>query len=565
MDKPFAITLDPGSSLANKTGTWRTEQPVYVDLMPPCNHACPAGENIQQWLYRAEEGGAGYEAAWRQIMQDNPLPAIMGRVCYRPCETACNRGQLDSAVGINSVEGFLGDEAIRQGWTVPVTAPDSGKRVLIVGAGPSGLSAAYHLRLLGHQVTLRDTAPWAGGMMRFGIPAYRLPRDVLEAEVGRILAMGVTFEGGQTVTDIEAAMADGGFDAAFLAVGAQRGKRAEIPAGDSAKILDAVTLLHAMDGAQPPLLGRRVAVYGGGNTAMDAARTARRLGATDAVVVYRRTRDRMPAHEIEVEEAVEEGVRMMWLSTIARADEGSVTIEKMKLDETGFPQPTGEFTTLDADTVVLALGQEAELSLLDGVPGISIADGVVQVGSDLQTGCPGIFAGGDIVPAERTVTVGIGHGKRAAHSIDAWLASRQDGNGAARPAAARQAAAVKPAAGEPAAGEPRLADFSRLNPWYYADAPASVRPRLEAARRVTTFDEVTGGLDEKTALYEARRCLSCGNCFECDNCYGVCPDNAVIKLGPGRRYEIDLDYCKGCGICAAECPCGAIDMVPERI
>ncbi len=565
MDKPFAITLDPGSSLANKTGTWRTEQPVYVDLMPPCNHACPAGENIQQWLYRAEEGGAGDEAAWRQIMQDNPLPAIMGRVCYRPCETACNRGQLDSAVGINSVEGFLGDEAIRQGWTVPVTAPDSGKRVLIVGAGPSGLSAAYHLRLLGHQVTLRDTAPWAGGMMRFGIPAYRLPRDVLEAEVGRILAMGVTFEGGQTVTDIEAAMADGGFDAAFLAVGAQRGKRAEIPAGDSAKILDAVTLLHAMDGAQPPLLGRRVAVYGGGNTAMDAARTARRLGATDAVVVYRRTRDRMPAHEIEVEEAVEEGVRMMWLSTIARADEGLVTIEKMKLDETGFPQPTGEFTTLDADTVVLALGQEAELSLLDGVPGISIADGVVQVGSDLQTGCPGIFAGGDMVPAERTVTVGIGHGKRAAHSIDAWLASRQDGNGAARPAAARQAAAVKPAAGEPAAGEPRLADFSRLNPWYYADAPASVRPRLEAARRVTTFDEVTGGLDEKTALYEARRCLSCGNCFECDNCYGVCPDNAVIKLGPGRRYEIDLDYCKGCGICAAECPCGAIDMVPERI
>jgi len=565
MDKPFAITLDPGSSLANKTGTWRTERPVYVDLMPPCNHACPAGENIQLWLNRAEEGGGGYEAAWRQIMQDNPLPAIMGRVCYRPCETACNRAQVDSAVGINSVEGFLGDEAIRQGWTIPVTAPDSGRRVLVVGAGPSGLSAAYHLRLLGHQVTLRDTAPWAGGMMRFGIPAYRLPRDVLEAEVGRILAMGVTWEGGQTVTDIEAAMTDGGFDAAFLAVGAQHGKRADIPAGDSAKILDAVTLLHAVDGASPPLLGRRVAVYGGGNTAMDAARTARRLGATDAVVVYRRTRDRMPAHEIEVEEAVEEGVRMMWLSTIARADEGSVTIEKMKLDETGFPQPTGEFTTLDADTVVLALGQEAELSLLDGVPGINIADGVVRVGPDLMTGHPGIFAGGDMVPAERTVTVGIGHGKRAAHSIDAWLRTHQDGNEAVTPAAASQAAAVEPAAGEPAAGELRLADASRLNTWYYADAPASVRPQLEAARRITTFDEVTGGLDVKTAVYEARRCLSCGNCFECDNCFGVCPDNAVVKLGPGSRYEIDLDYCKGCGICAAECPCGAIDMVPEQI
>jgi NADPH-dependent glutamate synthase beta subunit-like oxidoreductase len=563
MDKPFAITLDPGSSLANKTGSWRTERPVYVDLLPPCNHACPAGENIQQWLYHAEEGdgSGGYEAAWRQIMQDNPLPAIMGRVCYRPCETACNRGQVDAPVGVNSVERFLGDEAIRQGWTVPLTAPESGKRVLIVGAGPSGLSAAYHLRLLGHQVTLRDSAVWAGGMMRFGIPAYRLPRDILDAEIGRILAMGVTWEGGQQVTDIEAAMADGGFDAAFLAVGAQRGKRAYIPAGDSARILDAVTLLHSMEGAEAPQLGRRVAVYGGGNTAMDAARTARRLGATDAVVVYRRTRDRMPAHAIEVEEAADEGVRMMWLSTIARADEGKLTIEKMKLDETGFPQPTGEFTELEADTVVLALGQEAELSLLDGVAGVTITDGVVQVRPDLMTGHPGIFAGGDMVPAERTVTVAIGHGKRAARSIDAFLRNKAGNEHAPLPAGGTAPAARLGTA----TPTPRLADFSRLNTWYYSDAPATVRPQLDAARRISTFDEVTGGLDESTALFEARRCMSCGNCFECDNCYGVCPDNAVINLGPGRRYEIDLDYCKGCGICAAECPCGAIDMVPEQI
>jgi 2-oxoacid:acceptor oxidoreductase delta subunit (pyruvate/2-ketoisovalerate family) len=552
-DKPFAITLDPGSSLANRTGSWRTERPTYVDLMPPCNHACPAGENIQQWLYHAEDGS--YEAAWRQIMLDNPLPAIMGRVCYRPCETACNRAQVDAAVGINSVERFLGDEAIRQGWTVPLTAAETGKRVLIVGAGPAGLSAAYHLRLLGHQVTLRDSAVWAGGMMRFGIPAYRLSRDVLDAEVGRILAMGVSWEGGRQVTDIEATMAEGGFDAAFLAVGAQKGKRAYIPAGDSAKILDAVTLLHSMEGAERPSLGRRVAVYGGGNTAMDAARTARRLGATDAVVVYRRTREKMPAHEVEVEEATEEGVRMMWLSTIARADEGKLVIEKMKLDETGFPQPTGEFTELDADTVVLALGQDAELSLLDGVPGVTIENGVVQVGADLMTGRPGIFAGGDMVPAERTVTVAIGHGKKAARGIHAWLTAGQGGNGAAAGSGGHQSADTTP----------RLATADRLNTWYYSDAPATVRPKLEEARRITTFDEVIGGLDESTAQFEARRCMSCGNCFECDNCYGVCPDNAVIKLGPGRRYEIDLDYCKGCGICAAECPCGAIDMVPERI
>jgi NADPH-dependent glutamate synthase beta subunit-like oxidoreductase len=538
--KPFAITLDAGSSLANKTGAWRTERPVYLDLLPPCNHACPAGENIQQWLYHAEE--AGYEAAWRQIMADNPLPAIMGRICYRPCETACNRAQFDTAVGINSVERFLGDQAITSSWAPPRPDPATGRRVLVVGAGPSGLSAAYHLALLGHQVTIVDSSPQAGGMMRYGIPAYRLPRDVLAAEVGRILAMGIQFQAGRTVTDVRSAMREGSFDAAFLAVGAQLGRRAYIPAGDSARILDAVTVLHETGSGQPPLLGRHVVVYGGGDTAMDAARTARRLGATDAVIVYRRTRDRMPAHEVEVEEASAEGVRMKWLSTIAGADGGTITIEKMRLDEAGFPQPTGEFEELAADSVVLALGQEADLSLLDGVPGVELTDGTVGVGPDLMTGCPGIFAGGDMIPAQRTATVAIGHGKKAARSIDAWL------RGSSPPVSAPR----------------EVAGYDGLNTWYYSDAPATVAPQLEAARRVTTFDEVTGGLTEPNALFEARRCLSCGNCFECDNCYGSCPDNAVIKLGPGARYTIDLDYCKGCGICAAECPCGAIEMQPER-
>ncbi|MHB1432477.1 MAG: NAD(P)-binding protein [Streptosporangiaceae bacterium] len=541
MNKPFAITLDVGSSLANKTGSWRTERPVYVDLLPPCSNACPAGESIQQWLYQAEDGG--YEAAWRQIVADNPLPAIMGRVCFRPCEAACNRGDLDTAVGINSVERFLGDEAIARDWAMPEPARPTGKRVLVVGAGPAGLSAAYHLALAGHAVTIRDAGPEPGGMMRYGIPAYRLPRAVIDAEIGRILSLGITMESGVTVTDVRAGVADGGFDAAFLAVGAQVGKRAYIPAGDSAKILDAVSYLHDAADQAPPLLGRRVAIYGGGDTAIDAARTARRLGATDAVIVYRRTRGQMPAHAIEVDEAAAEGVRMMWLSTIARAESGALVIEKMELDQTGFPQPTGEFTTLDADAVVLALGQETDLSLIGGDPAIAVDDGVVQVGADQMTGEPGIFAGGDMVAGDRTVTTGVGHGKRAARAIDAWLRGEPW-----RPPA--QAA---------------LAAFDRLNTWYYSDAPATVRPELDVARRISTFDEVVGGLDETNALFEARRCLSCGNCFECDNCFGVCPDNAVIKLGPGQRYEVDLDYCKGCGICAAECPCGAIEMVPEEI
>ena len=541
MRKPFAITLDPGSSLANHTGTWRTMRPEYVDRLPPCNGACPAGENIQGWLYHAESGD--YAAAWRLLTEDNPLPAVMGRVCYHPCETSCNRASLDSAVGINSVERFLGDEAIRRGWRFDPGAPSTGKRILVVGAGPSGLSAAYHLARLGHAVEIHEAGPVAGGMMRFGIPKYRLPREVLEAEVRRILDLGVELRLDAKVSNILESMQGGRFDAAFLAVGAHIAKRAYIPAGSAAKILDALAVLRSMDGEAKPLLGRRVVVYGGGNTAIDVARTARRLGAEEAIIVYRRTREKMPAHDFEVEEALQEGVLIKWLSTIKQASEASITVEKMALDAKGFPQPTGEFETLAADSVVLALGQDVDLSLLIGVPGLEVRDGVVQVGADMMTGRAGIFAGGDMVPAERTVTVAVGHGKKAARHIDAWLKgkvfSKQKNNEAAT--------------------------FDKLNTWYYSDAPKTVRPVLDVMRRQSTFDEVVNGLDESNALYEARRCLSCGNCFECDNCYGVCPDNAVIKLGPGKRFQFNYDYCKGCGICAAECPCGAIRMLPEEI
>ena len=523
------------------TGPFRSQRPVYLDLLPPCNNACPAGEDIQGWLFRAESGD--YETAWRALVANNPMPAVMGRVCYHPCEGSCNRAQLDSAVGINSVERFLGDEAIKRGWAFDDPAPYSGKRVLVVGAGPSGLSAAYHLARLGHAVTIREAGPMAGGMMRFGIPSYRLPRDVLDAEVRRILDLGVNLELNARVDDILEAMADGPFDAAFLAVGAHIAKRAYIPANEAAKILDAVQVLRGMEGEEKPLLGRRVVVYGGGNTAIDVARTAKRLGAEEAMIVYRRTREKMPAHDFEVQEALEEGVLIKWLSTIKQAGEQSITIEKMSLDEKGVPQPTGEFETLEADSVVLALGQDVDLSLLSRVPDMQVEDGVVKVGPNMMTSHAGLFAGGDMVPAERTVTVAIGHGKKAARHIDAWLRG-----GAHDPGQKHEVAA-----------------FDKLNTWYYSDASKTVRPVLDLQKRMTSFDEVVMALDEGTALFEARRCLSCGNCFECDNCYGVCPDNAVIKLGPGKRFRFNYDYCKGCGMCAAECPCGAIRMVPEEI
>jgi len=379
--------------------------------------------------------------------------------------------------------------------------------------------------------------------MHYGIPAYRLPRDVLAAEIQRVVDLGVELELGRTVTDVRAERDVGSYDAVFLAVGAQLARRIDIPAGDSSRVVDALSLLHGVAAGDPPQLGRRVVVVGGGDTAVDAARTARRLGATDAVIVYRRTRARMPAHPEELDAALAEGVTVRWLSTVDSFSGTRMTVERMEADEDGLPRPTGEFEELDADSLVLAVGQDTDLSLLGEDGSLSVDDGLLALTPAMMTSEPGIFAGGDVSPSTRTATVAIGHGARAARGIDAYLAGR--------------------AASEPVPAPP--ATFDRLNTWYFADAPRTRQPELERVRRQSTFDEVVVGLTEENAVFEARRCLSCGNCFGCDNCFAVCPDNAVLKLTSAGDYEVDYDYCKGCGICAHECPCGAIDMVPEEL
>jgi NADPH-dependent glutamate synthase beta subunit-like oxidoreductase len=321
-------------------GPFRTRFPSYVALLPPCNHACPAGENIQAWLALAQAGD--YRGAWETLMADNPLPATHGRVCYHPCETACNRAEMDSAVSIHTVERFLGDMATAERWTIP-TAPATGRRILVVGAGPSGLSAAYHLAKLGHQVEIREAGPLPGGMLHFGIPAYRLPRADLLAEIARIEQMGVRIVLNHKVTDLQAERDSGRFDAVFVAIGAHVGKHVDIPARDAVRVLDAVALLRDTAIGSMPLLGRRVVVYGGGNTAMDAARSLRRLGADEALIVYRRDRAHMPAHEFEADEALAEGVKIRWLTTIKEIVGSTLTVERMTIDDKGRPQPTGDW------------------------------------------------------------------------------------------------------------------------------------------------------------------------------------------------------------------------------
>ena len=449
---------------------------------------------------------------------------------------------MDGAVSIHAVERFLGDLAIAENWQVAVEAAPSGKRVLVVGAGPSGLSAAYHLARLGHSVVIYEAGPVAGGMMRFGIPAYRLPRHELDREIKRIESLGVEIVLNRKVENLLAEKQAGDFAAVFVAVGAHLSKRIDIPARDASKMLDAVAFLRDTSAGNPPKLGRKVAIYGGGNTAMDAARTAKRLGAEEALIIYRRDREHMPAHAFEADEALEEGVIMNWLRTIKEMDDASLQVEVMELDAQGRPQASGRFETLEADTLILAVGQDTDTGFLRQTPGIEfMSDGTVLVDSGMQTGAAGVFAGGDMVPSERTVTAGVGHGKKAARYIDAWLRGGEVAQSAKH----------------------ALVDFEKLHIWYQTDAEQKQQAHIPAELRTEDFSEIVSGLSAVDATFEARRCFSCGNCFECDGCYGACPETAIIKLGPGLRYRYDYERCTGCAVCFEQCPCHAIEMVVE--
>lgn len=536
------LTSSPDiTSHGRGTGALRSQRPIYVDFLPPCNHACPAGENIQAWLALAQAGQ--FEEAWQSLIENNPLPSIHGRVCYHPCENACNRNYTDSTVSIHAVERFLGDLALKQAWKPRYEPRPGGSKVLVVGAGPSGLSAAYHLTRLGHQVEIREAGPVAGGMIHFGIPAYRMPRDELNAEIHRIEEMGVKITCNHRVEDILAEKRAGDFDAVFIAVGAHVSKKIDIPARDAGKMLDAVSFLRQAYSDEPPKLGRRVAIYGGGNTAMDAARTAKRLGVEEAMIIYRRDRASMPAHDFEADEALEEGVKIKWLRTIKEIDQTTFRVEVMELDENGRPQPTGEVEELQADALILAVGQDTDTGFLAQVPGIEFnRDGTVVVSENMMTGHPGVFAGGDMVPSERSVTIAVGHGKKAARFIDGYLRNEP----------------YLPAAKHPLIGH------EQLHIWYRTDAPQRAQAQLPLVDRMQGFDEIIQGLSTEEALFEAQRCLSCGNCFECDGCYGACPEGAVIKLGRGKRYRYDYELCTGCAVCYEQCPCHAIEMVPEE-
>ena len=542
------LVVSLGSMLWHKTGSWRYLRPEYREKPAPCGHSCPAGNDVERFLRLAGEGD--FEGAWRVILASSPLPGVCGRVCFHPCEKACNRGRYDRPLAIQAVERFLADRAFERGLIAE--APPIGlspDRVAIVGSGPAGLSCAYHLRLSGKKPVIFEAECAPGGVLRYGIPAYRLPKDILDREIAALAAMGIEFRTGMRVGKDVSWDAFGEYPAVFVAAGAHRGRLLDI-AGEGGGVFGGLEFLREVALGSRPNIGRRVCVIGGGNTAIDAARTAVRLGG-QVTMVYRRSRAEMPAHPEEVEEAEREGVEIRFLlAPIGAAREGgciAAEFQRMALSE---PGPDGRRTIVPAggrnvfiqcDSVIVAVGEEADFSFLP--PAVRAERGQVVVDEWGRTSDPRVFAGGDMAMSSRTVAHAIGSGRRAASVIARALA------GQTAPAAEAGAAS----------GGSEPVPFEAINTAYFEHAERCRMPVIPMAERLKGFAEINLGIGEDAVRAELKRCFHCGRCIACDNCLIFCPDMSVRRR-PDGKYEIDYDFCKGCGVCGQECPRGIVEM-----
>ncbi len=551
---PIPPIWTTGSTESIKTGTWRAALARHIRAPSPCHAACPVGGDIAEWIGQARAGD--FRAAWQTLTRHNPFPAIAGRICHHPCESACNRAGYDEALSICKLERFVGDQALAQGWAYPAPAAPRGGRVAVVGGGPSGLSAAFQLRRRGHAVTLIEAQPELGGLMRYGIPAYRLAREVLDGEIARIVALGIDVRLGQAMATPEAlAQLRAEHDAVYLAIGARRQKRLQQLDYTRPWVADGADYLARTAIGAPPALGRRLVVIGGGSAALDAARSARRAG-HEVTILALEPEGLMPAQREEVVEALEEGVVLVdsaMLRAVAEAGAGCLRLDCVRVHfEPGAQR--GRFTvtpregtvfTLEADAIVSSIGQDPELAPLAGA---FETDGtLLKTDAQGATGTDGIWAGGDVASLARFVTEAVGMGERAALAIHRQLTGRGGADDA----------------GETAPGlaaEP-LVGLAAINLHYHPSRRRPAELRAGAAARLAHNAEVQLGLDIEAALAEAVRCFSCGTCTHCDHCVTYCPDIAVRRRGDG--YVVNTDYCKGCGVCVKECPTGSMQMLEE--
>jgi NADPH-dependent glutamate synthase beta subunit-like oxidoreductase len=546
---PLGLALDLRKVVPYKTGSWRTLMPVNIMQIPPCNHGCPAGNDIRGFLRVLAEKN-DYEEAWHVLTRNNPFPATCGRVCPHPCETDCNRRDFDTPVAINSAERCVGDYGLEQNLEHKKLLSARKEKVAIVGSGPAGLSCAFHLAKRGFQVKIFEANSEPGGWMRYGIPSYRLPNYILKQEIEKILNLGIELECNVKVgVNIPMDQLTQHYDAVFLGIGAQVGWSIDIRGKDAQNVFTGVDFLKQINSGQIVEVGRDVVVIGGGNTAMDCARVAKRIGA-NVSIFYRRTRVEMPAITAEIDEAMEERIMFRYHTNPVKiiADEGRVVgvlcvqMELKEPDASGRARPVpieGSESVYPADTVIMATGQAVDY---DGIDIHKIDDQWISTNEDLMTSMGGVFAGGDAVLGLETVTAAIGQGARAAAAVENYI----DGNVQGRLA------------------QPPVIYTKDLNTYYYKQAKRFSKEAVSIHMRLKNFREIYPSFDREEITKEAERCFSCGLCFDCGNCYMYCPDNAV-KISPsGGKYEFDLDFCKGCGLCAKECPCHYIQLTLEK-
>ncbi len=548
---PMAFSLDSTRQIS--TGSWRHVRPVYKNRTSPCEAGCPAGEKIPAYFDLVRE--KKYEEAWHKILEDNPIPGVTGRVCYHPCENGCNRAAYDEPAAIHSIERFVADKNFHNKNIQAITDVSKSEKVAVVGSGPAGLSCAYQLARKGYRAVIYEAERQAGGMLRYGIPRYRLPEKVLDKEIADIVSIGVDIRTDSRIgsnvlwNELEK------YDAVFVAVGAMRSKKLEVEGGDLKGVYNGVEFLYRLNTGDIPKIGRNVLVIGGGNTAVDAARSALRLakkaGARCSVtLLYRRTRAEMPAVPEEVGEAEKEGVKFQLLVAPVRitGNRGRISgIELMRMqlgepDESGRRKPVpvkGSNFTIHADTMISSIGEEPDLSFL---PYSFLRKGIrIFIDEDHATGVPGIFAGGDAATNPNgTVVNAIMAGKKAATSIDEYLGWRTRTNGLSHD----------------------VVRADEINTFYFPHGKKAAAPRIALDKSRSSFREVNKTLSEERAIEEADRCFDCGTCTHCDVCLTFCPDVAIQKDESGE-YMIDYEHCKGCGICVSECPRGAMQLIPE--
>ena len=565
------ISISLGDMEWNKTGAWRAQRPFYEDKTPPCRAACPAGNDIVAFIQKITQGD--FEKAWELIKGENPFPGICGRVCFHPCESKCNRGRFDEPIAIHALERFVSDFSSNLNKKVEKIPVKRREKIAIIGSGPAGMSCAYHLAKLHYDVTVFESSSSTGGMLRTGIPSYRLPKDVLDREIANIEALGVTIRTGISFGEDLKLEGFKDHQAIFIATGAHRSRGLRVPGEKEKGVLSGLDLLRKINLGKKLKLGDKIAIIGGGNTAIDVARSVLRMG-KKATLLYRRSKEEMPAFEEEIREAIEEGVKIRYLVNPIRIqqkdDRKRLECLRMDLgekDESGrrrpIPIPNSNFF-FEADNVIIAAGEEIEVAFLP--KGMEKREGIVLTQKDGSTGIKGIFAGGDLTSIQRTVAHAIGSGKKAALAMDCYLKGN-DSEEAIRQILIGEGPSLSifrylhP--GERPMN-PHVVTFEELNMDYFEPSTRRRESKSPAKKRIKGFGEVTASFTESGALEEGERCFSCGTCNECENCYVFCPDASVIKKEEIFSHQVDYDFCKGCGICFSECPRGAISLKEEE-